>query len=535
MKARPALPVLFLFVCVVLSARDMNFGTRNQPSFGELRHHGTEVIQARDASQDIRLAPLTHAGDPHNVLYLDFDDDLSVQLHDAAGNYRIAGAEYIPSRQARIGSGAALFQEASHRILVASPDELWPGQGILGDFTMEFWMKPLHFHRQSRVFRKTGMVSGRKRGLEVLLDEAVPRVVFWNLFEDTQGISHTIELAGRAGVVRGEWTHIVLSYQAGTGRIALFRDGREERTVYARSKRELWHASFHDLDRSPITLADNYLGLLDDFRITDRSVMTPLDVDPWPYKKTGRDNTGVVTSAVTSYGPQTGGWVVFQAAQPPGTSVEVLVRTADQPFTSQSSLPGWKRVTGKMELPAFRYLQWKSELRPDPEGRVSPVLENVEITTIPAVVPSPPGSLRVVLELSQDREVVLEWVRSPETTVRERGGYALYFGEKPGDYHGHVRLPAASAKPALELLTKEEAAERETRRAAVDRRLSGLVRVRVTNQLIERAMAADRRVQMPLLRLYTPMYFAIAAYSDSDRLESGLSREVFVVPRPSGN
>lgn len=535
MKARPAVAALLFFASVVIYARDMNFGTRETPSFGDLRHNGTEVIQARDASQDIRLAPVTYAGDPHNVLYLDFDDDLSGQLHDAAGNYRIAAADYIPSRQARIGAGAALFQEASHRILVASPDELWPGQGKLGDFTMEFWMKPLHFHRQSRIFRKTGMISGRKRGLEVLLDEAVPRIVFWNLFEDADGGAHTIELVGRAGLARGEWTHIVLSYHAGTGRIALFRDGREERSVYARSKKELWHASFHDLDRSPITLADNYLGLLDDFRITDQAVMTPLDVDPWPYKKAGRDGAGSVTSAVTSYGPQTGGWIAYQAAQPPGTSVEVLVRYADRPFTRESSTPQWKRVTGKMELSAFRYLQWKAELRPDPEGRVTPVLENVEITTIPAVVPSAPGSLRVVAELSHDREVVLEWVRSPETSVRERGGYAVYFGEKTGDYHGHVRLPASSVKPALELLTPAERTERATRKAAVERRLSGLVRVVITNSLIERAMAADRRVRMPLLQLYTPMYFAVAAYSDGERLESGLSKEVFLVPRPGGN
>jgi len=571
---RVALLVLcVLFLPPSLESEVIEMGTRRVPRFGRLRLGGTEIFQGGDSTRDIRLRSRSHTASPDNLLHLDFDARLPALLRDAAGNFSIRQSSYIFTSDARAGRGAALFNRLENRIVINSPEELWPGTGAMADFSIEMWLKPAHFGRQNMIFRKSGLetsfTDGIPRGIEIFTRHQ--RIIFFcrNLFRDSRGRLRTVRLNSRTGLVTGRWVHFLVSFRASSGKLVMYLNGREERVRFARDRSGVWPAGFGRLDRSPMVIGESYVGIIDEFRIagtahdfpgkTAHTAYRPLRYDAMHL--IGEQKTGFAVSEVIAL-PRSHisrrARLRYRSLEPGGSALNFWIRTSLRPFRADASprrLP-WRRLhNGADKLAAFSHFQWKAELRPDPDGKFTPVLKEIRLAYVPHQRPVTPRNLHVVTEgprngrdLFPSRQACLEWSRNPEPRVHsERGGYFVYYGVRPGEYLGRlvyrenargqlvpINTPAAENMP----ITESERKLRRFRPRAFRRTLGGRMRLLITNDLIERNIIRLRRegadARMPLLRNNRTYYFAVSAYFrtiDDILLESRLSREAMAVLR----
>ncbi len=571
-----------------LSAEQLRAGHSGQTGFATIdpEHglRGTEFFAAQDDSEDIRLRTVSYHNAADNLLYFDFDQAVPELLRDRAGRYRIGEANYIYNQDARHGQGAALFNRLENRVVIRSPEELWPGQGPSDDFTIEMWLKPLYFYRENVVFRKLNMLEGRRRGLRIFLAEDRLFVDCENLFEDASGLLHSQRLGARAPLRTGEWVHVAVSYEAARGRVRLFLNGQEENAGQARDTAGVWQMVFHPLDRSPIVLAETYAGALDEFRITssarrpgdaaNTSSFAPLHVN---YETLRSSQTqGTVRSAVlrprgaranSRIGRRArSGRITYRALEPPGTLLNFYVRTSEQPFAADASsrrLP-WRRVSAAgvpLDLGKFAYLQWRAELQADPEGLRTPVLRDLTLDYDQVQPPPAPAGLVHIADAiagsdaampgaqsfanpnarrSADMGLVLGWDRSPDPGVQAAGGgYYVYIGLRPGEYQGRLTQGAdgqpirAGGQAAAALQTRAEQRLGQSRPAELRRMMRNRLRIQIDNALIElNARQRPRGPGLPFLFANRIYYFAVSAY-DADGAESALSNEVSVRLRPN--
>ncbi|MBI3396827.1 MAG: LamG domain-containing protein, partial [Spirochaetia bacterium] len=313
------LTAAFLAASTMLTGAGFEFGTRLQSQWPGITFVGTTTFRGPDGTEDIRIARKTFLARRENILYLDFEEENPAFLRDSAGNYRLQSTEYIFSRDAKMGRGSAVFQHPNHVVLVASPDELWPGTKPLADFTIEGWVKPAHFRPDSTIIRKVGLLEGKKRGFELMLDGPYLTAVFWDLFTDADEMRHTVRLRGTTPIPIGKWTHVALAYQARSGKIVLIRDGREEDVKIASSRSNLWHAAFSERDRSPIEIGRQFFGALDDIRIVRGFPSSPDDVDHTPFEKNSQPVTAA--SDVLFTGRTEAARFRSDVLEPAGTSV----------------------------------------------------------------------------------------------------------------------------------------------------------------------------------------------------------------------
>ena len=535
---------------------------------------GVEVFEGGDTTQDIRLKFLSFAGDPDNILYLDFDDQIPGFLKDVSGNYKINEASYIYSSDAHSGPGAGLFNRPENRIVIRSSEELWPGVKPLGDFTISFWLKPAHFSWKNVIFQKQALTDsfkhGLNKGIQIFIQNRRLQFQALNLFSDTQDRRHSIRMVSRTRLQTGNWYHFSLSYRAADGKLIMFINGKEEVVRYAESNSGVWRAGFSRLDRSPLLVAKSYYGLLDEFRISRKaedkpsaaSLYRPLKFDP--VRLRGNQPTGTAISPVISLGSNQlsrRARLRFRVQEPGGSAITFFVRYSNKkfrPHTSNALLP-WRRtkadnLRGKL-LPEFQHFQWKAVFRADPLGKHTPVLKDVRVTYSTYSLPVQPRKPVSILELTHNKQICLEWRLNPELDVRDkkRGGYYIYYGVKPGEYLGKIKYRFSGMDPEVinELslerlaLTREEKRLRNSRRDLLERRLRNKTRLLLSNDLIEKnivnqarlntdSRSKDHQLRMPLLRNDRTYYFAISAYyrtRSGKLLESSLSKETSVVLR----
>lgn len=571
------LPVLCALLCVppaALQAERILAGQTGAENFATIASmHGTELFAAQDASQDIRLQTVSYHGEPSNLMYLDFDQTVPELLRDQAGRYRVAESNYIFNADARHGAGAALFNRLENRVVIRSPEELWPGTGPSGDFTIEMWLKPIYFYRKNIIFRKLNMLEGKRRGLQISFEDDRLYVHGENLFEDAAGRLHSLKLGSRSAVRTDKWVHLSVSFEAANGMLRLFLNGEEENVAPARDASGVWQMRFHPLDRSPIVLAESYAGALDEFRLSKRALRpgaqqaantttyAPLQLD---YRNLrGKQRTGSVVSEVlrpASHAQTAGvgdmhpagftarsGRVSYRASEPAGTILNFYVRSSKQPFqrdTSERELP-WRRLPrpgDSHQLPMFSYFQWRAELQADPTGEHSPVLHELALNFQPLIPPPAPGKLKVVPGLERlGRAAVLEWDQSPDSQVQSPGGgYYIYYGLRPGEYLGRLTRNADGQPirdglvPAQQtaLLNAGEQLISRSRPDELRRALRNRLRIRIDNDLIQTNTPQNpQSPRLPFLYPNRVYYFAVSAY-DSAGAESPLSNEVIVTIRP---
>lgn len=529
-------PVLLLLLPLTLSAREIEEGSRGRPDF-QARLYGLTSRRSADSTQDLVMSPRSPG---RALLALRFDQEVPGLLRDDAGNYNVR-ANYVRADQGPSGP-CAQFVKPDNRIELSSPPELWPGRGEVDDFTIQFWIKPVIFYRQSIVLKKMGMLGGERRGLEIRLDSGRVQAAFIRLLAEEDGQLSSTTLSAAGPLSNAKWTHIALTWERAKGRLALYVDNREQMVRILPPTQSI---VFHPHDRSPIVVGESFFGSLDEVIIYDhainpeynRSAVLPAAHISDGYRIT--QQRAMAVSKVYETPLTSEARFRYQAQEPPGSLIAFYVRASMSPFREDApdrDELAWKRIYQSTDkLPRFRFFQWKAVFQASPRGDASPVLESVTLAYHPAMAPMRPGSLRIVQELSGPDTVCLEWRKNPEPEVNEQGRYVIYYGQTPSELTG--RILTVDGKPVRAvpfekmLLTPDEKRQLTYREAALRRDLSGRIRVLINNRTISENVAAHpRKKDMPFLEADRAYYFGVSAISPNG--ESEMSREAVTVLRP---
>lgn len=473
----------------------------------------------------------SRSGPGQDFLFLGFDQETPSFLRDLSGNFRVQESEYVRVPDSKGGTGSALFNRRKSGVTLESPPELWPGSGPMESFQVSFYFKVAHLYRRNRLFSRTGFLDGYRRGLEVLIEDGFVRIELENMFQDLERQTHSFELRSSQRIILDRWYLLQFNYNASNGRLTLYLNGKEQQVVYARTEGQVLRAVNPSMDRSPIKIAGQYSGWMDELRIS------PLKTDPdimAPYRPASYDplsgriyqERSEALSQVLAYNrPVRSLDLSFAGKEPPGSMLSVEYRIQKEPFSADASehtLP-FQRLKSSSRIPwnGPAYLQWRVRMQPSPSGEMTPQLSALNLKANAVQAPSRPTGLRVVPELSNNTELCLEWNRNPESAIEKEGGYRIHLGARSGKFVALLQFnrdkkPIRSATLPFPL-TEREKLEQKARPQAIRRLKQQKVRFMVDRALVERnRLWLDRREAYPFLEKDRAYYLAVSAYVHPD-------------------
>ena len=513
-------------------------------AFQDWSLQGLEIL--RSGSTDVLKISGTRSSAGEDFLFLGFDQETPNFLRDLSGNFRVQQSEYVRVPEARGGSGSALFNRRISGVVLESPPELWPGSGPIESFQISFYFKVAHLYRRNELFSRTGFQDGRKRGMEIVIEDGFLEVQLENLFEDLERKAHSYELRSTERIVLDRWYLLHFGYDASSGQIVLHLNGQEQQVDFARENGQVLRAVNPPMDRSPIKIAGQYSGWMDELRIAPLNGRMPSMA---PYDRAEYDplsgriyqNRSQALSPVYSYKePLKSLELSFSGQEPPGSMLSVEFRMQKTPFAKELSdheLP-FQPLKQNARIPwnGPAYVQWRIRMQPSPAGQQSPILSRLNMRANPIMVPSRPTGLRVVQELSSDSQLCLEWNRNPESAVEKEGGYRVHLGAHSRRYVALLELNR-SRKPIrgsnLDFpLTEREKLELKARPEAIKKLKRLKIRFMVDRALIERNRTwLGRREASPYLESGKAYFFSVSAYVHPDAPSENSSEVVHVLRR----
>ena len=484
---------------------------------------------------------------PTDFLFLGFDQDTPAFLRDLSGNFRIRRSQYVRVPEAKGGDASALFNRRESSVSMDSPPELWPGSGPLESFQISFFFRPAHLYRRNELFSRIGYLDGQKRGIEIVIQDGFLHVELHNLFSDLQRNLHSYALHSADRIVLNQWYLVLFRYDASSGRIALFLNGREQQIDYAEENGQVLPAVNDEMDRSPIQIAGHYSGWMDEFRISrldatpDTAAFDRAKYDP----KSGRiyQDRSIGLSPVQKYTqPIARLKLQYAGNEPAGSMLQVQYRLSNQPFsqnTSEYSLP-WKTMHSRNQEIAWNdpaYIQWKVTMQPDPSGSISPTLNDLKVDVRPVRVPARPTGVRIIPELSTDHSLCIEWNRNSETEVEKKGGYRIHLGAHSGRYVAIVRYTAEQKMlRAANLdfpLTRKETIQQKVEPATIARLKRKKIRLILDRSLLENNRRwLNRREAYPYLESGRTFFVGVSAYVHPDAPSEISNEALLLLPNP---
>jgi hypothetical protein len=391
-------------------------------------------------------------------LVISFDEGRPDLWRDHAGRYRISvsnGLRAADRNRARRGAGAVLFQTGAGGAASVEPLLLEPADSEAffapgrrqGDFSLEFWLCPLHMENGERIFAWTA--SGTENNFQRIQCTAVKNRLQWTFsdFFTSPGGKDRIDLSfsGSAPVVPGIWSHHLIRFETDTGLLEYLVNGRSEAIVYATSSGREGGEVYTPFigEGGSFSAGDRFSGLMDEFTIRSDFPEKPR---LQKYRRSGRLETGAVDLGQGNNGvlkiEASGGRTRNEGGIsrniyggesfdfPDNAGIRFFIRTSDNPFRWNET--DWLPVLPGTELPGIhgRYVQLAADFYPSGDGETSPYLEELRVVYLPDEPPYPPPSLSAV---SRAGAVELSWKPSPD---QDTAGYLVYYGTSRGEYFG---------------------------------------------------------------------------------------------------
>lgn len=438
----------------------------------------------------VQLVTNTPAVTGATDLLLTFDDGTFI---DATGNYVVEKSALVSTTKSVRGNSAALSRGGDVGITLRGKDNsLFGHSGLMGSFTIEFWLNPSIAENGEEVFSwRSSRSVNRYSAYQMIKASFYKNHLEWKfsgIFENYK--DNEVNLIGYSTIIPDTWTRHTLSFDDESGLLEYCVDGKTEAILYITSSQHqggsvcpavLGVTSF--IEVCPI-----YTGKIDNFRI-ERSA----------YKK---EADSLYASGNETYKVDGGRFItepllVSQAATldkvhavmnvPAQTEVLLYVRSGDNCYGWTDSYPKWKLIHSDEPLTGVTglYFQLAADLLPDGGGMTTPSITELDLYYTEQPLPLPPFTVRAE---AGDGCVTVTWSYSLDDTA---GGYYVYYGNKSGEYLG--RIAAEGASP---------------------------VRVGNTTSLT-----------LTGLKNGTIYYFAVSAYSRiDDKINGLLSKEVYARP-----
>lgn len=370
----------------------------------------------------------------------------ATQVRDEGGKWFIeAGRLFsLDSKQSAIGAGSASFRGPSSSLkLNPGKDSLLERSSRFRDFSIEFWLYPANAENGETILSWQSLRSVPKGSSSSAGGGSFPqsfgctisggriRWDFQGFFQRASTNAGTdLMLRATNPLLPRSWSHHLLRFDGDTGLLEYVVNGVTEAVSFATASGHEGGEVFAPAvgAASPLILGADYVGLLDEFRIS-RSCIEKPNLKPF-----ARDG-GLVLSPVADLGFGNSRLlsVEMQAKTPGATGIELSYRISDEWIGWRYDSPAWIPFRAGDRLPAAargRYVQIRAELYPDGTGRLTPSLSSLTLHYEPDPLPPPPARVEAI---AKDGGIELRWSRVPESDV---AGYLVYYGGSPGDYFG---------------------------------------------------------------------------------------------------
>ena len=488
---------------------------------------GLELFNVKQSSDARGVAvysmeDITYASNdvPHVTdLVLSFNRDPGALVRDDTDHYPVRHASYArETGNGVMGGGGARFFKADDRVELETKENLWLAEcGDLGSFTIEFRFRPQALNGTHAIFTRTGLLSGAKNGIEILLVNRRVSVRLHGMFKNVQGNRVDVHLNRGAALRENRWHHFMLSYDRLSGRIARYTDGAEDEVLYMTGTREpyvnVYEPAFNCMDRPIAVIGRDFYGIIDEFRITHREyrdLKKETAIAYSRYKKLGEigrkpvNREGVITSPVYTL-PLPGTMVTsfdWNETLRRDTFVWMEFRISDYLFSRNDASPKWYRISrGQRNIYQKKamdgdylrgkFCQWRAHLVPSPDGKHSPRLGGIEMTYQNDLPPRAPSGLEAAGV--SDGKVRLRWKKNLEADVL---GYRVYYGVQRGKYDGMITFMGGRRIPSEGQLK------------------NGAIEVELDNTVITENRKLDGRsvLHYPVLKNTVLYYFSVSAY-----------------------
>ncbi len=522
--------IIFLFAQLLSASSRHESGEIVFSDFSDKSLHNVKRILLPDGNRAYSINDISYRDDKDPLLtdiVLSFDKPGDQYIRDDSGKYEINAGNYIFSTESGgFGRGCASFFRADHSVRVKTVNSLWLGScGDLGSFNIEFRFNAREM-RRGTLFSRVGYFSGMKKGIEITLRNKRLIVHLHNLFQLPDGSWESRILTGRAPLSPDKWYHFSLSYDRISGKLARFIDGVEEESLFMTAggtpydsvytpsfgHRNSIDENFQCLDLPLVTLASDFNGFLDEFRISYaffENLKETRDLAITRYKGSsfaGRipyNREGVITSPVHTFaGTGTSVTELSWQAHIPGESyIWMEFRISDTFFDERDMNLKWYRVDNNQrriflmkgedgEYLRGKYYQWRAHLVASPDGKSSPLLQNVKVNYRLDKAPDTPMFLEVVK--AGDRHVILRWKKNVDHDI---SGYRVYYGAVNGRYDGIISQVRGNR------ITNETGS-------------GNYVEIKIDNSVIDENKQADRRGVLiyPSIENTVLYYFSVSAY-----------------------
>ncbi len=399
----------------------------------------------------VELAPNAFEADEETDLLIDFEDPGNPISN---GNYQINKNFLKRSDQTMLEKAAGLSRGAGGGLSVkGKPGTFFGTEGLVGSFTLEFWLCPSVAENGETVFKWESSKTVNNQLVYQLLNASFNKGhLEWslsNFFDDDVNPyhSHDLILKGRTTIVPDTWSLHALTYNSENGCLEYLVNGVTEDLLYhTTTGQEGGEVSLVQFGTpSEVHFCPDYTGKIDDIRIEKR-----------PYKVQSfqsAENAGKVGH--TLYVPAGGSFIskpimVSTGSKlnslkaemniPSQTAVLFYVRSGENYYNWTDTYPEWKPVESGKDIQGVSglYFQVSAELYPDGSGEHTPSITQITLDYYELPEPVPPF---VVNAVAGNGTVTVSWNYSVDDTA---GGYYVYYGSRPGEYLGRMAVEGDS-------------------------------------------------------------------------------------------
>lgn len=403
-------------------------------------YDGAERVEG-PSGPELALSPAASGVDQNTDMLLTFDGQSSGGgPTEATGRWSVkTTGPYEQSAASRFGAGAGVFRAPATKLtLEPEASALFSPELPMGDFSLEFWLRPTRADSGEIVL----MWKATRRSGKAWLSQQVSCVIlrnrvvfgFLNFFANPSGAETMVSLSGASVLVPGVWSHHLVRFDSATGLVEYLMNGKTEAVAYATSTKKQAGTVFNPVAGSSgkLDVAQNYTGLIDELRLTSDFIEQPVLTR---YRPAG----GTVVSPIIDLGSTNTIISAIDAAvrTPAESAIHWSYRASDSPVGWQDDAPAWIPFTPGSQLatsgkvPARgRYVQLRLMLYPDASAEQSPSVGSIKIRYQPDLPPSPPSTVRAT---GGDGRITVRWTSVSESDVR---GYVVYYGLASGDYFG---------------------------------------------------------------------------------------------------
>ncbi len=434
-----SLKILSIIICVVF-CKVYSFQKFESADKFELKGKNWKIFKIeglklkRDESGKFYIGLKENLESKNSDLLIDFEN---FSLHPE--NYRVLYSSFVLNKIEKfsgVSSGKFAFRDSCIKLLPLETSIFYPGNE-LGSFSIDFWLYPYkNYDKQYVIYyacEDIDSVEPKKYGFSISVENGKLFYRFENFFYDTSKIQSVekVEISEDQPLNLYRWEHHGIAFSSKDGKLALYRNGVEEKVSWITKENSKGKAIFypyvHNNLSSPIIIGKNSFFSLDNLRFT-KEFFTNYEMFPLN-RREAYLITKVFKISDNFFSIKE---IKLSSKLDAYSFIKIGYRISSEVFSPDDENIPWIYVNLENfnpleDLSSGKYIQFKIIVYPEVAN------EDVKIysLTLKYSIDEAPYTPYIVKTIAGDEEVEIHWVPSPEDDIE---GYEIYYGNESKNY-----------------------------------------------------------------------------------------------------